>query len=116
MERQTQMNTTAAIFFLVLGQADGASTSAYPAGSGGLATIPIPYSTLASCEDAGEAARANNLGLSFLSYTCVPGEAPRQRPVGNYVTIPRASFSAPVVVKPVQVLGPKCLDVCEVQP
>ena len=47
--RRPIVKTTALIFYLVLGHADG--------------------------EDAGEAARANNLGLSFLSYTCIPAEA-----------------------------------------
>lgn len=65
--------SAAAIFFLVLGQADGRGTWD-TAGSGGLATIPAHYETLALCEAAGEAARANNLGLSYLSYTCVPAE------------------------------------------
>ena len=65
------MNTTAALFFLIIGQAgDG-----FTADPGGLTTIPAPYHSLASCEDAGEAARANNLGLSYLSYTCVPAPA-----------------------------------------
>jgi hypothetical protein len=81
------MNTTAAIFFLVLGQADG--SAGVGTSGGGLAVIPSHYSgntteeALASCEDAGEAARANNLGLSYLSYTCVPGsinvEVPKQQ-------------------------------------
>lgn len=64
------MNTAAAIFFLILGQADGAS--GHQGEAGGLVLIPAHYQSLADCEAAGEAARANNLGLSYLSYTCVP--------------------------------------------
>lgn len=108
------MNTTAAIFFLVLGQADGAPVYT---GAGGLITIPSHYASQIECEAAGEAARANNQGLSFLSYTCVPGtvnvEAERLAPTGNYFTPERASFGAVAVVKAAQSLGPKCDDVCE---
>ncbi len=62
------MNATAAIFFLVLGQA--ADPTQAP---GNAVVLPSHFETLASCEDAGEAARANNNGLYLLSYTCVPG-------------------------------------------
>jgi hypothetical protein len=109
------MNTTAAIFFLVLGQADGMPAS-YP-DAGGLTVIPSHYISQIDCETAGEAARANNQGLSFLSYTCVPGvvnvEAERVRPTGNYFTPSGTSLTEVPVSKPVQVLGPKCDEVCE---
>lgn len=57
-------------FLLLLGQA-GVS----PQGGGGLTVVPLVYHTLEACEAAGEEARRNNLGLSYLSYTCVPNEA-----------------------------------------
>lgn len=62
---------TAVIFFLIFGQADGTDPWSSE-GPGGLAVIPAHYESQISCEAAGEAARANNQGLSFLSYTCVP--------------------------------------------
>lgn len=104
------MNTTAAIFFLILGQADGNIGPAYSGFAGGLAVIPSHYENLAACETAGEAARMNNVGLSFLSYTCVPGEVNLPPKFEDSV-----SKTVPVLFKSQTppVGAPKCLEVCE---
>jgi uncharacterized membrane protein len=65
------MNTTAALFFLIVGQASGDASAATST-----TVIPTPYTSQVMCEGAGEAARANNQGLSYVSYTCVPAVAP----------------------------------------
>ena len=65
------ISTAATVFFLLLGQADGFATGDASIGSD-LALIPTAYASLDACAEAGEAARMNNAGLSFLSYTCVP--------------------------------------------
>lgn len=102
------MNTTAAIFFLVLGQADGFANAGHSTSeAGGLAVIPAHYETLASCETAGEAARANNLGLSFLSYTCVPAEINVQ-PV-------KAEVKYEASTRAMALKASACVDVCEVR-
>lgn len=65
------------VFFLLLGQADGdfsAGNQEFRTSPGGLSVIPIPYQSHDACQTAGEAARENNVGLSWLSYTCVPAE------------------------------------------
>ena len=63
---------TALLFYLVIGQAaDG-----YNSLGTSTAVVPTPYTSLQECINAGEAARANNMGLSFLSYTCAP--APKE--------------------------------------
>lgn len=110
------MNTTAAIFFLILGQADGGVGNYSAATSGGgLAVIPSHYTSQIDCEAAGEAARANNMGLSFLSYTCVPGEVNLPPKLKDSVSKTR---TLPVLFKsqnpPVGALK-ECLEVCEVQ-
>lgn len=63
------MKTAVILFYLIIGQANGFG---YSSGAGGLAVLPEPYPTLEACQIAGETARANNVGLSYLSYTCVP--------------------------------------------
>jgi len=101
--------SAAAIFFLVLGQADGQSYfGTTGSAGGGLVVIPSHYTSLADCEDAGEAARANNLGLSYLSYTCVPGEI---------------NVEAKTLVESVSkgkmglfALAARCAEVCEATP
>lgn len=56
------------IFFLIIGQAGDVNGN-----GGGVVLIPSDYPSLETCEQAGELSRAHNNGLSYLSYTCVPG-------------------------------------------
>lgn len=60
----------ALVFFLILGQADGFATGDNDYGST-LVLVPAPFESREECEAQGEAARAHNQGLSFLSYVCV---------------------------------------------
>lgn len=92
------MNTTAAIFFLILGQApDG-----FHATGSSMAVIPHEYPSLAACEASGEEARINNQGLAFLSYTCVFAErTPTRVQDGNSLTPTSVQLGARVAKVPV---------------
>lgn len=106
------MNTTAAIFFLILGQANGGDGTTNRS-SGGLTVVPSHYETLAACETAGEDARRYNVGLSFLSYTCVPGEVNLPPKLVDEASKTR---TLPTLLKSTNppVGAPKCFEVCEV--
>jgi hypothetical protein len=103
------MNTTAAIFFLILGQAGGQQSPQ----AGGLAIIPAHYLDAASCAEAGEFARAANQGLSFLSYTCVPASVNEEATPARFEVLwPAKATLAASVSKS----AAGCGEVCEAKP